>query len=214
MNIQLRVRTDEDFPDIHYIKDWLAAVPRGFAFKHNKPGNHHYHVYLFGLERNTDAMRRHIGKYLAKECYSVSTTAGGKKRLPITVEGAYQYGTESTLDDPVWSKGFSLDELKTYHGMAEKYYKPIPIIARPEDGNVKEVVLKVDRVWERLRDHREEYEGKTIKAIKSKLCAEWLNDGKAIPRPSDLHRYALSLFMLNKYKDEVITDTAFMEYLD
>jgi len=213
MNFQIRIRTDEDFPNVSYIQDWLDAAQQGFAFEHNKPGNHHYHVYLFGLERNVDAMRRTIGRYLPKECYSVGTTCGGKKRLKITEIGAYQYGTTNILLDPIWTKGFPLDVIQEYRKNAELHYKPMPVTVITREDHY---VVRPDRVWERLHANAEQYGGITIKAIKSKLCAEWLNNGKAIPRPSDLHRYAVSLYYLNKYKksqigDTEIPDTALME---
>lgn len=212
MNFQIRIRTDASFPDISYITHWLDESPRGFAFEHNKPGNHHYHVYLFDLERNCDAMRKHLGKHLSdKQRYAVGITCGAKKKTKITPKGAYIYGTTDKLLSPIWSKGFSLEELQEYHEAAVKFYKPVPIIAHPDDAkNLPEVIYKVDRVWERLRDHREDYQGLTVKAIKSKLAADWLNNGRAVPRSADLHRYAISLYYLNKYKDEVVPDDALM----
>lgn len=213
MNFQIRLRVDASFSDVIYIKDWLDAAPRGFAFEHNKPDNHHYHVYLFGLERNADAMRRHLGRYLDKQCYSVATTCGGKKRIKITPIGAYQYGTESILRLPIWSKGFPLEELQSYHENATAHYKPIPVTVVTRE---ERYVIKADRVWERLHSKADAYGGLTVKAIKSKLAAEWLNNGRAVPRTADLHRYAISLYYLNKFKkdqvgDTEIPDTALME---
>ena len=60
-------------------------------------------------------------------------------------------------------------------------------------------VVRPDRVWERLIDQIDKYQGKSIKQIKSTIAAQWINDGKAIPRPSDLHRYAVSIYYRNKY---------------
>lgn len=214
MNIQVRIRTDESFSRISYIKDWLNETPRGLAFEHNKPGNHHYHLYLFGLERNCDAMRRHLGKHLPKECYAVGITAG-KKKVKITPEYAYQYGTTKSLNNPIWTKGFPLEELETYHKNAEKFYK-VPIVVSDTDAKLPEVIYKVDRVWEKLRDHKDEYKDMSIARIKSKISADYLNNGKAIPRSADLHRYAISLYYLNLYVGEdrhgFVTDTALEEY--
>lgn len=214
MNKQIRLRVDESFTDISYIQDWLNASPRGFAFEHNKPGNHHYHIYLFGLERNTDAMRKHLGKHIPdKERYSVGETCGGKKRLKITEIGAYQYGTTKDHITPVWSKGVSLQEFEEYRKNAEEHYKPVPVTVVTKEEHY---VVKADRVWERLHAKADDYSGLTIKAIKSKLAAEWLNNGRAVPRTADLHRYAMSLYYLNKFKkdqvgDTMIPDTALME---
>lgn len=213
---QIRIRVDEDFSRIDYIAAWLAEAPRGFAFEHSLPNNHHYHIYLFDLQRNPDAMRKHLGKFIDdKECYAVKTTCGGKKKLKITPEGAYQYGSTKSLNTPIWFKGFTLTELEDYHKSAEKYYN-VPIVASAEDAHLPEVIYKVDRVWEKLRDHADDYRDMTIARIKSKISVDYLNNGKAIPRSADLHRYAMSLFYLNKYKNEEtfdqIPDTALEEY--
>jgi len=210
MNYQLRIRTDEGFADIVYIQDWLGSTTKGFAFEHNKPGNHHYHVYLFGLDRNADAMRKLLGRYLpGKECYIVGTTCGGKKKLKITPEGAYQYGTTKHALSPIWVKGYTPEEVTKFHEAAIVHYKPMDVVNIIREEHY---VVRPDRVWERLIAKQEDYKGITIKAIKSKLCAEWLNKGKAIPRPSDLHRYAVSLYYLNKYEGaQMIPDTALME---
>lgn len=215
MNIQIRLRVDEDFSRIGYIQNWLNETPRGFAFEHNKPGNHHYHIYLFGLERNPDAMRKRLAKHIPdKERYAIGETCGGKKKLKITPEGAYQYGSTKNFNSPIWFKGFSLTELEEYHKSAEEFYKPVEatLIVKEEH-----YVVRPDRVWERLHAKADDYSDMTIARIKSKLSVEYLNSGRAIPRPSDLHRYAMSLFYLNKYKKEQvgdveIPDTALEEY--
>lgn len=216
MNCQIRIRTDAPFFDILCIQDWLSECQSGFAFHHNKPGNNHYHVYLFHLERNVDAMRRHLGKYYPKECYSVSVTCGGRKRLQITYEGAYQYGTTKSLIDPLWVKGIPLDTLQEYHKIAKDFYTPTAVTVVTKEEHF---VVRPDRVWERLRQNADAYSNLTLKEIKSKMAAEWLNNGKAIPRSADLHRYSLSLFMLNKYKkdqigDILVPDGAFEQFIE
>lgn len=211
MNFQIRLRVDESFSRIGYIKDWLDATPKGFAFEHNKPGNHHYHIYLFGLERNPDAMRRHIAKHVPdKERYAVGVTCGGKKKIKITPEGAYQYGSTKNGDNPIWVKGFTLEELESYHKNSVDFYKPMEVTVITKEDHY---VVRPDRVWERLRDRMDEYADMTVARIKSKIAADYLNNGKAIPRTADLHRYAMSLYYLNKYRkdqagDVQIPDTA------
>lgn len=208
MDFQIRIRTNEHFNDIEYIKDWLDACQSGFAFVHNKPNNHHYHIYLFGLQRDPDAMRRKLGKHLPnKECYAVGRTAG-KKKEPISQMIAYQYGTEEQLADPVWSKGIE-DKIEAMKFNAESFYKQ----KAERDNRRKEVVteilvinqekVKPDRVWENLMteliENPTKYDGKAVHQIKSMISVSYLNRLKAIPRPSDLHRYAVSLYYINKH---------------
>lgn len=212
MDCQLRIRVDESFSRIEYIKDWLDVAPRGFAFEHNKPGNRHYHLYLFGIERDVDAMRKRLAKHLPKEHYAVGKTCGGKLKLKISFAGAWQYGTTKDAHTPIWHKGFTVEEMESYAKTASNYYRPHPIVARPEDANLPEVIIRADRVWERLFAHKEEYGNLTIKAIKSKLAVDWLNQGRAVPRSADLHRYSISLYYLNKFRDHpYIPDNALME---
>lgn len=124
VNLQIRIRTDAEWADIDFISDWINETERGFAFEHKKPGNHHYHIYVFGLERNPDAMRRHLGKHLPdKECYAISTTCGKKKKRPVEPQGAYIYGTTSALINPIWFKGFDNDEMEKFHEAAKAFYK-------------------------------------------------------------------------------------------
>lgn len=204
MNFQIRLRVDENFSRIGYIKDWLDAAPKGFAFEHNKPGNHHYHVYLFGLERNPDAMRRHLAKHISdKERYAVGVTCGGKKKIKITPEGAYQYGSTKNGDNPIWYKGWTLEELAEYHEKAKEFYKPMEVTLITKEDHY---VVRPDRVWERLREHVNDYGDMTVARIKSKIAVDYLNNGKAIPRSADLHRYATSLYYLNKYRREQVGD--------
>lgn len=204
MNFQVRIRTDEDFARISYIKDWLDATAKGFAFEHHKPGNHHYHIYLFGLERNPDWMRRHLAKFLPdKECYAVGVTCGGNKKVKITPDGAYQYGSTKNGDSPIWYKGFTLEELAEYHEKAKEFYKPMEVTLITKEDHY---VVRPDRVWERLREHVNDYGDMTVARIKSKIAVDYLNNGKAIPRSADLHRYATSLYYLNKYRKEQVGD--------
>lgn len=123
-NYQIRIRTDVEWEQLDYIAEWLQIAKAGFAFEHKKPDNHHYHIYLFGLERNDDAMRRHLGKHLpSKECYAVSRQCGKKKKRPIEPQGAYTYGTTQALISQIWFKGFSNDEMEKFHQVAKDFYK-------------------------------------------------------------------------------------------
>lgn len=208
---QIRIRTEQEFSEINYVTQWLNEAREGFAFCHNKPGNHHYHIYLFGLKRDAGSMRKTLYRYLKdKSKYSVSQTC---KTGPITSMLAYQYGTESTLTPPVWFKGFTQEQLSGHKLAAAEYYESLKKDTQGVVSVTREehYIIRPDRVWERLLDNRDKYRDMTVKMIKSTISAEWLNNGKAIPRPSDLHRYAISLYMLNKY-DGIIPDDAILKY--
>lgn len=201
MNIQIRIRTDTPFDDIIYIKDWLDLAQKGFAFQHPKFDNNHYHIYLFGIERNPDAMRKHLGKYLLdKTLYSVSTTAG-KKRDKITPFGAYQYAGKPTALRR-WIKGFCDADIENMEEQAKTYYAPKEPVEATLITRHDHYIVKPDRVWERLVEQGDRYVGKSVRQIKSMIAAQWINDGKAVPRPSDLHRYAISIFYRLKYFTE------------
>lgn len=208
-DFQIRIRTP-DITHILCVADYIDAATAGFAFHHNLPDNNHYHIYLFGLDRQADSIRKTLGKYIPdKECYAVKTTCGGRKNLPITHMGAYQYGTTKKLLSPYWHKGFTDDNIRAFHLNAQEYYDALE---KPIEGTLitreEHYVVRPDRIWEGLSQNKELYENLTVKQIKSKIAAKWLNAGKAMPRPSDLHRYATSLYYVNKYKDQEIPDGA------
>lgn len=181
---------------------------RHMIFNHKLPDNNHYHIYIFGLFRNADAIRDHLRKCgLPKENYAVSVTAG-KKKEKIDPKIAYQYAVNPKSNPTIVEiMGFTDDELAAFKESADRYYNP-PIIVNPSDGVLPEVIFKRDQVWERLKENKDLYKDLTVRQIKSKISAKWLNDGKAVPRPSDLHRYAISLFYICKYTDEEIPDDA------
>lgn len=225
MDVQLRIRTDDQFDDIIYIKDWCSAATEGFAFNHSLPGNNHYHVYLFGLDRHPDAMRRTLGKYLPKQNYAVSKTAG-KDKKPIDARIAWQYGTTDKLIEPVWVK---TDKQEQYRLSSEAFYKQQQERQERKSKVITEMLvvteekLKVDRVWERLMneliEQPDRYDNKTVAQIKSMISVSYLRNLKAMPRPSDLHRYATSLYYIVKHdlhvndKAEIPDEALVEEYL-
>lgn len=205
-DFQIRIR-DDDYERVKEAMEFYYT-DRRMIFNHKLPGNNHYHIYLFGLYRNADAIRERLRRLgYPKTDYAVSVTAG-KRKEKIDPQLAYQYAINPVSNPVIIDiKGFSDDELTEFKAKADRYYNP-PIVVHPADGVLPEVVYKVDRVWERLKNNVEDYNGLTVKSIKSKIGAQWINEGKAMPRPSDLHRYAVSLYMLNKYKDGVVPDNA------
>lgn len=228
MDFQIRIRTDASFSECVYLQEWLDAARAGFAFNHNKPGNNHYHIYLFGLDRKPDSLRKTLGKYLpTKECYSVGTTAG-KKREPIDPRIAYQYGTEKTLTPPVWTKGYDEQVLERYRFSSEAFYRQQERVHTARNEVVTEVMVvteekvKTDRVWERLIEdvirNPEKYENKAVHRIKSMIAVSYLNNLKAIPRNADLHRYATSIYHIvrhgmHRQEHKIPDDALDREYL-
>lgn len=212
-NFQIRLTV----PTVDEVKTLLGfyLTDRYFIFRHEpNPDNVHYHIYIFGLHRKADAIREKLQRAgIPKTSYIVATTCGGKKGLPITPYGAFQYATKPrskpTLVD---SQGFTTDELAQMKAESDKYYAPPEnaILITKEDH----YVVRPDRVWERLSHDLTEWEGLTVREIKSKISAQQLNHGKALMRSADLDRYAKSLFYMIKYKNQdcVPDDALISEY--
>ena len=231
MNIQVRVRTNEPIKDI--VGKWYDNAPKAFIFEHDKPDNHHYHVYLFDYESHTalQKWREYLTRRLGdKSLHMVGTTAG-KKKQPITIQYAYNYGcadrlkqkmdkkekidnVSELLDKPIFIKGFGAEEIfHQLHDEAEKFWN----VMVGHDGRNESVVViqdllqvktRPDLVWKSLYENMDSYRDLSIPKIKSKLAVERLREGKAIMRNADAHRYALSLYYLNKYNREEIPDDA------
>lgn len=171
-------------------------------------------------------MRKYLAKYLSnKECYSVKTTAG-KDKQPITELIAYQYGTEAEALPPCWSKGYEEQKLESFALSAAAFYKQQELRQNRKNQVVTEILVlneekvKQDRVWQRLIEELIEnptkYEDKTVAQIKSMISVSYLRQLKAMPRPSDLHRYAVSLWHINKHglhasETAIIDDDALVE---
>ena len=214
-NLQIRIRTDQGFNDIMVIKSWLDEATHGFAFQHPKEGNNHYHIYLFEFSKQPDGLRKTLGNYYKKVEYSVKTTAGKTKDKIIPIL-AWQYGTEDVLRTPVWVKGFTEENIESFQINAKEYYEsmkkelgPLTLVTKHDH-----YVVRPDRVWEKLYAKQADYKHLSLAQIKSKIATEWLNAGKAMPRPSDLHRYATSLKWINKYSGKEIPEFALQEEWD
>jgi len=201
-NFQVRLTVDS----LEKVKELLNEywTIKYMVFRHqpvHNPENVHYHVYLFELYRTADAMRKRFEKRgLAKEKYAVSVTAG-KSKVKITPDMAYQYAM-NPKSNPVLveSRGFNDEELAQFKTQAENHYKPVEAVLITREDHY---VVRPDRVWERLCaelvQDPDKYDGKTIPQIKSMISVAYLRKLKAIPRPSDLHRYAVSLQQIVKH---------------
>lgn len=220
MALQIRLREPSYTKAYQYIEDYVGKADRALVFNH-KPtdDNNHYHIYLFDIDIQPDSIRRRLARDgYAKTCYAVSTTAGATKKIAITPQLAYQYGTTKDLIEPILQKGFEQFDLGIFKTSAQVYYNkytpPAPELRTGDTIVVKEdhYISRPDKVWEKLKTQIDAYKGKSIKQIKSMISAQWLNEGKAMPRPSDLHRYAISLHTLSYYSGEMVPDEA-LEHL-
>jgi len=203
-NIQIRLRTPRYEDVVEHLGDYIMKADAAMIFHHNKPDNNHYHVYLFEIDVKPDSIRKKLQRAgYEKTCYAVGNTCG-KEKKPITTQGAYQYGTTDLMLEPVFHKGLTDVDLGIFRDCATVYYNK-PIDTTPKNGDhhviIKEttIIPKPDKTWEKLVENIDKYKEKTIKQIKSMIAAQWINEGKAIPRPSDCHRYAVSIHYRLKY---------------
>lgn len=201
-NIQIRLKTEKYEDVVQHVGDYIVNADSSFVFNHNLPDNNHYHIYLFETDIKPDSIRKKLARYYKKTSYAVSTTCG-KKKKPIEPKGAYIYGTTEELLDPVHYTGYTETDMSLFKDIAVIYYnKSVETPLRTGDHIiVKEdhFITKADKTWEKLVENIDKYKEKTIKQIKSMIAAQWINEGKAIPRPSDCHRYAVSIHYRLKY---------------
>lgn len=208
MNIQIRLRVPEWSRVIELVGDYIQKADRSFSFHHDISGNNHYHIYLFDIDVQSQSIRKKLGHYLPKTNYMVSEKCKQDKQ-DITPRKAYQYGTTKDIIAPIHYHGYEEEDLLVFKEQAELYYELMGETKKEKiKGDTKEIHIveyqqfKMDKSWERLKEQEEIYKDKSVKQIKSMICAEWLNAGRAIPRPSDLHRYAISLFYRQKYMNK------------
>lgn len=230
VNLQIRLRTTSAFETLVFIQSYLLSCVQGFAFLHNKPDNQHYHIYLFGIDTKPDSVRKTVGRYMPdKTTYSVATTAGGSKRLPLDPRIAYQYAKAPDSNPTlVWSRGFDEATLERFELSANAFYEQCEKNLKQKNQVLSEILvinnekIKQDRTWERLCndmiENPNKYKGRTLPQIKSMIAVEYLRQLKAVPRPSDLHRYAVSIYYISLHglhtsEDKKISDEALvMEY--
>lgn len=202
-NIQIRIRVSDWSYVIQYIGDYIQRADRSFSFHHDLSGNNHYHVYLFDIDIKEQSIRKKLHNYLHKTSYAVKSTAGKYDKLPITPLKAYQYGTTEKLIEPIHYRGFDDDELNVFKESASAYYN---LLSKPKEPvsavlvtREDHFVVRADKTWEKLVNQIDRYKDKSVKQIKSMIAAQWINEGKAIPRPSDCHRYAVSIHYRLKF---------------
>lgn len=202
------------------LREYMDQSQKFMVFRHSpiaNPTNLHFHIYLFDSHvSRADTIREKLARAkISKSDYSVSITAG-KRKEKITPSLAYQYGmAPKSLPEFIESKGFTEVEFSNWKMKADMFYdlleqkqKKVQQLSLGPVTVIREIIMRPDKVWERLVADEDKYSDKTVRQIKSMICAEWLNNGKAMPRPSDLHRYGVSLFMRQKYKGNEVPDDA------
>lgn len=204
-DFQIRLREPEFGKACEALERYMDGG-QWMLFRHEpNADNVHWHCYTFGRKTTCETIRKHIASFgYDKSAYMVGKTAG-RKAAKITPMIAYQYAMNPKSKPQLAAHhGWTEENLAAFALNADEYYKaqatPLSAVLITKEEHY---VVKPDRVWERLRSKYETYADLNVKEIKSKLAAEWLNAGKAIMRSADAHRYAVSLYMLNKYKIEV-----------
>lgn len=205
---QLRITQSWDDVKGHLTKI-LDRTPFYFVFQHNADRDiqrTHIHAYLFNCSYAGISIRTHLKSkdFKGNSDFSLSQKAG-KGREPLTIEGAYRYGTTVDLDPPVAHHGFDAQMLEYLKNDAQEYYDTW----RQENDLSKEEFRVVylektltakDATWEYLYKKFHEttldIASWSVDTFKAYICRDWLERMKALPRPSDLHRYAWSLYLL------------------
>lgn len=219
MNFQIRITNDT----YDIARDYLDGAEKFMVFHHtpqDNPDNKHYHIYLFNSPiQDAGSIRKRFERAkLPKSKYAVGTTAG-KRKEKITEYLAYQYGLAPKSNPKlVEHKGFTDEQFAQWELKKDMFYDMINSSKRKSitqqfaDGEItviREIAIRPDKVWERLVADEEKYSNKSLRQIKSMICAEWINNGKPVPRGADLHRYAVSLHIRSIYKNNEVPDNAF-----
>lgn len=194
------------------LASYLAAATRVLAFQHNadkETSRDHIHIFFFGLDVQADSIRKYLRKYVPSTMdLCVKTRAGKKNDIELTDQGAYNYASRDGILSPVFTKGYTQDELDQLKNCAdlnrqEKEKKREETIIY----SVKEVI-KVDQVYNRLYEQAMLYipekdrKEMTLTDWKRWVVMNYFRSGKPAPRTADGNRYAYSLMMMTKYDFE------------
>lgn len=195
-----------DVSTMMILQDYIEKSERVLLFQHgpdNGAARDHVHVFFFGLTTKPDTIRETLRKYVpGKMDLCVKTKAGKKNDIDITDQGAYNYGSRDGKITPVYTKGYTLEELNLLQDTAELNGKLVEQ-RRAETivYSVREVV-KVDNVYNRLFEeahHLPRRKEMTYNEWKKWIVFQYLKAGKPAPRTADGNRYAYSIYMNMKY---------------
>lgn len=190
------------------LSDYINDSERVLIFPHAKDSGaarDHIHAFFFGLKTKPDTIRERLRKYVpGKMDLSVKTRAGRKNDLEITDEGAYNYASRDGIISPVFTKGYTEDEIRELQSRAELKREEIKKV-REETViySIREVV-KVDKVYIRLCQEahaipENDRKNMTLTDWKKWIVLNYLKAGKPAPRTADGNRYAYSIYMSYKY---------------
>jgi len=214
---QIRIHANDWEPVRNIITNYIDKAERVLVFHHKngKLEKPHFHIYLFNISITDTALRKYLKNYFkGNKAFSVASTCSGTRNEPITPYGAYQYGTNDSIDivkelnlvEPTFTKGFGDSTLQEYKEMSAIYYEKE--ITKIKDANSPDDVLmmyreKSDCTWDRLyeahqRLNKSDPQGcpKSYAAIKRWIQLDYLNRAKPTPRTADLHRYAMALSLI------------------
>jgi len=207
-HIQIRV-THDDWSFIYSVlDDYWRLCSKALVFYHTSAERNHYHIYLFDLSTQAQSVRKKFKNYFkGNEDFSISTTCGRAKK-PISINGAYIYGTTIDLIPPFKSKEFTQQELFQLEILANEFYSKLKSKEQTTTEitllKTHEVLIRSDHTWERLLElitlEQEKFENYSINDFKKFIIADYLNRAKPIPRMADLNRYAYSLFYVKGKK--------------
>lgn len=212
MNDNRHIRITRVWADVSIqmiMADYFHKSDRVLIFQHgpdNGAAREHIHIFCFGLTTKQDTIRETLRKYVpGKMDLCVKSKAGRKNDVELTDQGAYNYGSRDGVIKPVWSKGYTDQELDELYKCAEHNR------AEKQKNNESKViyaiqeVVKVDRVYLRLIEEAHHYipedarKSMTLTDWKRWVVMNYLRAGKPAPRTADGNRYAYSLMMSFKY---------------
>lgn len=212
---QLRV----SYPYAH-VKNHLAKILEKtqffFIFQHDKDNEvnrTHIHAYLFNCSYAGISIRTHLKNvgYSGNADFSLGQKAG-QGREPLTVAGAWRYGTTVDLQPPIHHNISDPRIVRFLAEDAESYYEDWRREENAQKDEFRVMVLEKrvairDNTWEYLFNMFQSGDWPiqrwTVDQFKTHIARDWLNRGKALMRASDLHRYATSLYLIRKCIREI-----------
>lgn len=189
--------------------DYFHKSDRVLVFQHTPDSGasrEHVHIFCFDLSTKPDTIRETLRKYIpSKMDLCVKTRAGKKNDIEITDQGAYDYASRYGQIKPVWTKGYTDDELTKLYDAS--LLKAAEIKTKREENVVYAIreVVKVDQVYNRLIEESTLYipaetrKAMTLQDWKRWVVMNYFKAGKPAPRTADGNRYAYSLMMTSKY---------------
>lgn len=209
-----QVRIHREYDEIKdMLEDYVAQSAIAFGFQHEadeEVSRTHCHTYYFGLKKAKNTVDKYFRSRFTggNADFSVSQTCGKKKR-PLDVVGAWNYGTTEKLLEPTYTHGLSEEEIKYLRLQAIEFWNKIKAArAKPKGQNTVEIIEVViekekrDNVWlryfEKMMLNKAEMKTWSRDKIRRWIIADYLNQCKAPPRVADVNRYSFGLYILSR----------------